>query len=77
MNAPILRIAQNVRRYFKPDVFRMSSQNVHKLERECHTSIDGKETRGDDPERRAVGLNLSGPSAETETPYSFEPFRDK
>lgn len=77
MNAPILWIVQNVRRYLKTDVFEMSSQNLHDIEFERQVSVDWEETRLDDPERMAVGLDLFNPSDEAEILAILEKFRDK
>lgn len=74
MNAPILWIAQNVRRYLKTDLFEISSQNLHEIEFDRQVSVDWEETNLDDLTRTSIGINLFDPTGEAEILAVLEKF---
>lgn len=66
VNAPILWVVQNLRRYLKTDAFETSPHNLREIEIEYHVSIDWEGTSPDDTGRKALGFNLLYPSDEAE-----------
>lgn len=66
VDAPILWIANHVRRYLKTDVFEMTPQNLQSIEFERHLSIDWKGTSLDSSSRKALGADLFAESLDAE-----------
>lgn len=65
-NAPILWIAQHVRRYLNTGVFAMSLQNLQEIEFEREVCVDWEGMRFEDAGRKEVGRELFDSSDERE-----------